>query len=118
MFMISPKARIYVAAEPTHMNKSFDKLAALVRERIQEDPLCGHLFLFCNKRRNTLKILVWDGTGLWVLAKRLERGTFAWPRIQPGQTRIELTPSELAALLSGLDTRRSIVWPSWHRLSA
>ena len=65
-----------------------------------------------------LKILVWDGTGLWVLAKRLERGTFAWPRIQPGQTRIELTPSELAALLSGLDTRRSIVWPSWHRLSA
>ena len=116
--MIPPKARVYVAAEPGDMRKSFNALTALVRDRIRLDPLCGHLFVFCNKKRTVLKILVWDGTGLWVLAKRLERGTFVWPRALPGESRIELTAAELAALLSGLDPRRATTWPTWHRLSA
>ena len=118
MFMIPPKARIYLAAEPTNMHKSFDTLSAVVRQKIGEDPLCGHLFVFCNARRNRLKILVWDGSGLWVLAKRLERGTFAWPRVTSGDTKVEVTANELAALLSGLDPRRAIAWPTWHRISA
>jgi transposase len=118
MFMIPPKARVYVAAEPGDMRKSFDTLAALVRQKIKADPLCGHLFVFCNKSRNVLKVLVWDGTGLWVLAKRLEKGRFVWPRAAPGEIRVELTAAELAALLSGLDPRRAAAWPAWHRISA
>jgi len=72
--------RIFVALKPCDMRKSFNGLYALAQEQLEEDPREGALFLFSNKPRTLLKILYFDGSGLWVLAKRLEKGTFTWPQ--------------------------------------
>lgn len=103
MIPFGPATRIFLAPGPTDMRRSFDGLAEVVRQHLGDDPLSGHLFVFTNRRRNRLKILVWDGSGLWVCAKRLEEGTFRWPTPQPGQTRVRLSAEELALLLGGLD---------------
>ena len=66
---------------PTDMRKSFNSLAGIVRERLQADPMSRDLFLFCNRARNRMKVLVHEESGVWVLAKRLDRGTFAWPAL-------------------------------------
>lgn len=96
-----PGLRVYVAPGATDMRKSFDGLSAAVRQVLQEDPLSAHLFAFCNWRRTQLKLLLWDSTGFWVFAKRLERGTFAWPQPVPGAEKLSLSSEELAALLGG-----------------
>ena len=106
MLTLSPAVRIYVATGVTDLRRSIDGLSALVRERLQLDPLSGHLFLFRNRRGDQLKILVWDRSGFWILYKRLEQGTFAWP------TEIDSAPVEMRSadlLLAGTDlshTRR------------
>ena len=99
--------KVYVAVEPCDLRKSFDGLYALVRERLGEEPReGGALFAFTNKQRNWLKILYWDGSGLWVLAKRLEKGRFSWPRpSESGARRIKLAPEALALLTDGIDMR-------------
>jgi len=71
--------RIYLAVGATDMRKGFNGLFGLVRDRLQCEPLSGHVFLFCNGQRNRLKLVFWDGSGLWVCAKRLEKGKFRWP---------------------------------------
>jgi transposase len=83
------------------MRKQFDGLIALVRSVLSEDPLSGHLFAFCNRRRDRIKLLFFDRNGFWVLAKRLERGTFAWPSDESG--RITWSAADLSLLLSGVD---------------
>lgn len=104
MLTFPSTVRVYLAPGPTDMRKSFDTLSALAREVLERDPLSGHLFAFCGRRRNLIKILVWDGTGFWLFAKRLARGTFAWPAVPAdGARRVDLRPDELAALLSGID---------------
>ena len=95
--------RIFLAAGPTDMRKSYDGLSGLVRAELARDPLSGELFVFCNRSRNRLKILLFEGAGLWVLAKRLEGGTFAWPAASDAGRRVELLPEELSLLLGGLD---------------
>jgi transposase len=75
MFGVGPATRIYLAAGATDMRKSFEGLFGLVRDRLLCDPLSGHVFLFANAQRNRLKLLFWDGSGLWVCAKRLEKGS-------------------------------------------
>jgi transposase len=105
---LSPAVRIYVATGTTDLRRSIDGLAALVRERFDQDPLSGHLFLFRNRRGDRLKILVWDRSGFWVLYKRLEEGTFAWPAEADGAP-VEMRSADLLLLLSGVDlthTRR------------
>jgi len=82
MLTLGPATRIYLAAGATDMRKSFDTLYALTKSQIGIDPLSGHLFVFCNRLHNRLKILYWDGSGLWVCAKRLERGSFHWPKAE------------------------------------
>ena len=72
-----------------------------MRDRLSCDPLGGHLFLFCNGQRNRLKVLVWDGSGLWVCAKRLEKGRFTWPQSGDAQGKVILSHEELS--LSGWD---------------
>ena len=93
------------------MRKSFNGLYALAEQQLAEDPRSGHLFVFCNRHRDRLKILFWDGSGLWVCAKRLERGRFAWPAIEAGQA---LSPQELTLLLDGVQwvPQRQ---PNWYR---
>ena len=103
MFGLTTATRIFVAANPIDMRKGFDGLFGLVRDSLAEDPLSGHLFLFTNRQHTRLKALVFDGSGLWVCSKRLEKGRFAWPVTQPGQSRITLRPGELALLLNGID---------------
>ena len=106
MLSFSGSLKVFVAVEACDMRKGFNGLHAVVSERLGEDPRAGALFVFCNRRRTRIKILCWDGTGLWVLTKRLERGTFSWPRnVEPGTTKLKLTPQALAMLTDGVKLR-------------
>jgi transposase len=103
---IPAAVKIYVAPGATDMRKAIDGLSALVREALGEDPLSGHLFVFANRRRDRLKILVWDRDGYWVLFKRLEAGTFRWP--QDGATApVVMTARDLMLILEGVDLRHA-----------
>jgi transposase len=103
---IPAAVKIYVAPGATDMRKAIDGLSALVREALGEDPLSGHLFVFANRRRDRLKILVWDRDGYWVLFKRLETGTFRWP--QDGATApVVMTARDLMLILEGVDLRHA-----------
>ena len=116
MFGLGPATKIYIAVEPVDMRKGFDGLYGLVRGHLGQDPLSGHLFLFSNKTKTRLKALVWDGSGLWVCAKRLEKGRFRWPASGPGHS-VTMRAEELAMLVNGLDvthTRQR----NWYRKSA
>lgn len=101
MLNIGTSAKVFLVAGTTDMRKSFDTLAAVVRNVIQDDPLSGHLFVFCNRRRDRLKVLVWEESGFWLLAKRLEKGTFGWP--ESSRMKVEYSTAELAAMLAGLE---------------
>lgn len=95
--------RIFVCTEPTDMRKSFDGLCGLVTDSLQQDPLCGALFLFCNRRRDRLKLLYWDGDGYALWYKRLEEGTFQIPPKRDDAAHVVLSQAELAMLLDGID---------------
>jgi transposase len=101
--MIPPQARIALAAEPVDFRKGIDGLAALIRDA-GSDPFSGSLFVFRAKRADRIKILWWDGTGLCLLAKRLEQDQFHWPRLTAGV--IRLSSAQLMALIEGMDWRR------------
>ena len=104
MLSLPTSVRVYLARGATDMRKSIDGLAAVTKEVLEHDPLCGHLFVFCNGRRDRIKILYWERSGFWLLHKRLERGTFAWPLpANSDNKQIEMSSSDLAALLGGLD---------------
>jgi transposase len=114
VFGLGAATRVYVAVGSTDMRKGFEGLYGLVRDQLGLDPLSGHLCLFCNKGRNRLKVLYWDGSGLWICAKRLERGRFSWPSDGEQSTRVTLSQEELSLLLGGIDltrTRRK----NWYR---
>ena len=105
--------RVYLAVGATDMRKGFDGLYGMVRQRLEMDPLCGHLFLFCNRSRTRLKVLVWDGSGLWVCAKRLEKGCFSWPAPGEQASKVTISAEERSLLLGGIDlskTRRKTWW--------
>jgi len=114
MFGLGPATKIYIAVEGVDMRKGFDGLYGLVRDRLGQDPLSGHLFLFSNRERSRLKVLVWDGSGLWVCAKRLEKGSFHWPNLQDGAS-IVMRPEELAMLVNGLDFAATQARKKWLR---
>ncbi|MEZ5989269.1 MAG: IS66 family insertion sequence element accessory protein TnpB [Planctomycetota bacterium] len=101
MLSLPPSVRIYLAREPADMRKAIDGLSALTREVLAEDPLSGHLFVFCNRSGNRIKILYWEGSGYWLLHKRLEKGRFPWPS-GPG-VKVRLDHAELAAILGGIE---------------
>ena len=116
LFGPGPATRIYLAAGATDMRKGFEGLFGLVRDRLLCDPLSGHVFIFANAQRNRLKLLFWDGSGLWICAKRLERGCFRWPEAKAGEVKIVLTHEELGLLLGGIDLAQTQRRP-WHRVS-
>jgi transposase len=111
MLNLSTATRVFVALEPVDMRQSFNGLQSRVQTVLQQDPLSGHLFVFTNRLRNRLKILFWDGSGLWVCAKRLEKGTFGWPKGE-GASRC-LRSEELNLLVHGLEGQTR---PNWYRV--
>ncbi|KYG01807.1 IS66 family insertion sequence element accessory protein TnpB [Sorangium sp. So ce1151] len=101
--MIPGRVAIYVATEPLDLRRSFDGLAAVVREVLRQDPLSGALFLFFNRAADRVKALWWDRSGYCLLYKRLERGTFRAPRaVTPGATSVVIDAAELAKILEGI----------------
>src|SRR5574341_1759229 len=114
MFGIGPATRIYLATGATDMRKGFEGLYGLARDRLSCEPLSGHVFLFSNAKRNRLKMLFWDGSGLWVCAKRLEKGRFRWPEAASGEARVTLSHEELALLVGGIDLATAHSRP-WYR---
>lgn len=108
MLSFSPATRIFVALEPVDMRKGFNGLYAHVQGVLLQDPLSGHLFVFTNRTRNRLRVLFWDGSGLWMCAKRLEKGTFGWPEGEAQS--ICLRPEDLQMLLHGLEGKPRARW--------
>jgi transposase len=108
MLSLPPSVRLFVAREATDMRKSFDTLAALVIEVVEQDPQSGHLFLFVNRRRDRLKVLWWDRSGYCLLAKRLEHGQFrVFDRADGTRGAFEMSASELTLILEGIECARS-----------
>jgi transposase len=106
--------RIYLCARPVDLRKSFDGLAVATREVIGEDPLCGHVFVFLNRRGDRAKLLLWDRNGYLLVYKRLERGVFRAPReAEAGAGHVALEGPELALMLEGIDLRGARRRPRW-----
>jgi transposase len=108
MLSLPTSVRIYLARGATDMRKSIDGLAAVTTTALEHDPLSGHMFVFCNRKRDRIKILYWESSGFWLLHKRLEKGTFSWPLLDDESVkRIEMSATDLAAMLGGLDLRKT-----------
>ena len=108
MLSVSGTTRVLVATVPVDLRGSFNRLYGYVVEHLMGDPLSGNLFLFTNRRRNRIKILWFDGSGLWICAKRLERGRFTWPVSDQGQ--VSLRGEEFSALIHGLEVHTKAGW--------
>ena len=104
MIALPAGVRVVMAMRPVDFRKGMDGLAALVKEQLRADPYAGAIFVFRARRADRVKLIVWDGTGLCLYAKRLEQGRFRWPPVVDGTMR--LTPAQLAALIEGLDWTR------------
>lgn len=111
MLSFSSSVRIFAARERVDFRKGIDGLHAIVRDQFGEDALSGNLFLFFNARRDRVKILMWDRNGFWLLAKRLERGTFQ--RLDGTSAKLEIDRARLAMVLDGIDTKSA----SFYRYS-
>ncbi len=117
MFGLGPATKVYAAVDAVDMRKGFDGLYGLVRDQLGQDPLSGHLFLFTNRTHTRLKALVWDGSGLWVCAKRLEKGRFRWPVGNQPERSVTMRAEELAMLVNGLDLKQTQP-RNWYRRPA
>jgi transposase len=104
MIALPVGSRVWLAAGVTDMRKGFDGLAALVQTQLAQDPFSGQLFVFRGRRGDRVKLLWWDGDGLCLFAKRLERGRFVWPQAASGT--VALTAAQLSMLLEGIDWRQ------------
>lgn len=103
MLGLAPKTKVWLAAGKTDMRKGFDGLSAAAKTVLQEDPLSGHVFVFRGRSGDRVKVLWWDGQGLCLFYKRLEKGSFVWPSAKDGK--VQVSPSQLATLLDGIDWR-------------
>jgi transposase len=104
MINLPHPVRVFLHMPPTDLRKGFDALAGLVTTAFAQDPTSGHLFLFLNRRRDRIKILYWDrGDGLAIWYKRLETGSFQLPAVARDAVAIEMTPTQLSLILSGID---------------
>jgi transposase len=116
MLSFSGALRVFLAVQPQDMRKNFNGLSALVSDHLQADLRQGALYVFINRRHTRVKILFWDGTGLWVACKRLEEGRFSWPRpSREGQKSLSLTPEALSMLTDGIDLKGARMRPWYER---
>lgn len=104
MFLPSTNIKVYLAMGNTDMRKSINGLSILVSEHLELDPFSGHLFVFCNRKRNMIKILYWDRNGFCLWHKRLEKHSFKWPSSK--EEIISIGKRELTWLMDGLDIRQ------------
>ena len=107
MIALGEHTQVYLAAGVTDMRKSIDGLAALVVDVLEADPFSAHVFVFCNRGRDKLKILLWQRNGFWLFYRRLERERFHWPRPQDGALSVQVSVQQLQWLLDGLDLSRT-----------
>ena len=106
MLSFPSSIKIYLSVDPCDMRKSYNGLFSLVEDHLKEDPNSGNLFLFTNKRRNRLKVLYSDGSGLWIMGKRLEQGRFSWPTgININDGKLKLNRRAMALLLEGIELK-------------
>ena len=110
MLTIGGATRVFLAVQPVDLRGSFNRLYGYVADVLRQDPKSGHWFVFTNKTRTRVKVLVYDGTGLWVLNKRLNAGRFSWPASE--QPSLTLRNEEFGALVSGLEVTAK---RNWHR---
>ncbi|WP_406698650.1 IS66 family insertion sequence element accessory protein TnpB [Singulisphaera sp. Ch08] len=115
MVSLSPTVRFWLAAQPVDLRKSFDSLAALVREGLQGDPLSGDVFVFRNKAADRIKLLIWEEDGYAIWYKRLEVGTFRFPPSPEAQPRVEVRAADLVMLLEGIDLSSVKRGKRYHR---
>jgi len=117
MIPTGPATKVYLALGTTDLRKGFEGLSDLVRHQLKGDPLSGHLFAFANRNRSRIKLLYWDGSGTWLLTKRLAKGRFSWPQDEgaPTAAGLQVLAEELTLLLSGIDLEktRSRAW--WRK---
>lgn len=106
MMGLPPKTEIWIAAGVTDLRRGFDGLSVLVQTKLEQHPYSGHVFVFRGRRGDLIKLLWWDGDGLCLFAKRLERGRFVWPQATEGT--VALTRAQLSMLLEGIDWRRPV----------
>ena len=104
MISLPAGTRVWIAAGVTDLRRGFTGLSAQVQTTLEQDPFCGHVFVFRGRRGDLLKLSWWDGDGLCLFAKRLERGRFVWPKADSGT--VALTRAQLSMLLEGIDWRR------------
>ncbi len=104
MIQLPTGTKIWIAAGVTDMRRGFDGLSAQVQTVLEQQPFSGHVFLFRGRRGDIVKLLWWDGDGLCLFAKRLERGRFIWPKAESGT--VLLSRAQLSMLLEGIDWRR------------
>lgn len=115
MILLPRAVRVYVATAPCNLKKSFEGLSNEVRGVLAKDPLCGHVFVFLNRRRTMVKLLLWTRGGFTIVHKRLEQGTFSFPaRLVPGAASMELDAHELSMLLEGIDASRARLKNRWE----
>ena len=115
MILVPRAVRVYFATQPTNLRKSFDGLVNEIRHRLGYDPLGGHVFVFLNRRKNQVKLIVWTRGGFTIVHKRLERGTFTFPsRVTGDATSIAIDVHELAMQLEGIDVARAKTKPRWE----
>jgi len=106
MIAVPHGAQIWIAAGVTDMRRGLTGLSALVQTALEQNPFCGHVFVFRGKRGDLIKVLWWDGDGLCLFLKRLERGRFLWPHAEHGT--VSLSRAQLSMLLEGIDWRRPV----------
>jgi len=113
MLSFPHSVRIFVAVAPVDMRKSFNGLWAAASEQLREDPKDGAVFCFTNKERTRLKLLYWDGSGVVIVAKRLEQGRFTWPAPSQAGAKLALAPEALSLLLGGIDFKHGTL-KAWY----
>jgi transposase len=117
MLQITPQMRVLVAVEPADFRKGIDGIARLCRKVLNEDPLSGAIFVFCNRRKTAIKALVYDGRGFWLAHRRLSKGQFSnWPMSK--ESAIDFEAHELQVLLCGGDPKATKVVPQWRSVRA
>ncbi|MBN9693313.1 MAG: IS66 family insertion sequence element accessory protein TnpB [Verrucomicrobia bacterium] len=117
MIPTGPATKVFLALGATDLRKGFEGLGDLVRHRLKEDPMSGHLFAFTNRNRTRIKLLYWDGSGTWLLAKRLAKGRFSWPGDEgtPTDAALRILAEELTLLLSGIDLEKTQSRAWWRK---